>query len=301
VVHTFDLDPQILIAVEVAQVAIAALSKNRACFPEGTLVWVQDEVTGELVAVPIETVQAGQKVWSYDPDTGQWQYCEVAETYELAYDGEFTDVTYIVNGMGPLTETVSATGNHPFWVQSPGSGAAPLTQRPLALHHTGEDAEYLGPNGGRWVQARHLTPGDQLLLKDGRSATVCGLTVRTERTRVYNLNVLELHNYAVGTNGLLVHNARYSGRYADGQKAYRTNVPRDKQNNPIADPNAKGPHSRLQRDAQDESRVFSATEFDGQGNPVRRVDFAGRQGDTLPHSHSYDPTTKGFSKTKDPL
>ena len=59
------------------------------------------------------------------------------------------DVTYIVNGMGPLTQAISATGNHPFWVKAPAPGSAPLTQRPLALHHTGEDAKYLGPDGGR--------------------------------------------------------------------------------------------------------------------------------------------------------
>lgn len=211
-VRSLDLNPHLVTAISVAQVAIAALSTKRACFPEGTLVWVQDEVTGELVAVPIETIEIGQRVWSYDPDTGQWQYCEVAETYELPYDGEFADVTYIVNGMGPLTETISATGNHPFWVQSAGRNQTALTHRPLALHHTGEDAEYLGPNGGRWVQARHLTPGDQLLLKEGRSATVCGLTVRTERTRVYNFNVLELRNYAVGIEGVLVHNANYTNK-----------------------------------------------------------------------------------------
>ena len=35
---------------------------------------------------------------------------------------------------------------------------------------------------------------------------MCGLQVRTERTRVYNLNVLKLHNYAVGSDGVVVHN-----------------------------------------------------------------------------------------------
>jgi RHS repeat-associated protein len=68
---------------------------------------------------------------------------------------------------------------------------------------------------------------------------------------------------------------RYSGRYADGQKAYRTNVPRDANNNPIPDPEATGPHSRLQPDAVDHSRIYSATEFDENGQAVRRIDFSG--------------------------
>jgi hypothetical protein len=50
----------------------------------------------------------------------------------------------------------------------------------------------------------------------------------------------------------------------------------------------------LQADARDPSRVYSATEFDGNGDPVKRVDFAGRTGDPLPHEHPYDPATKGF-------
>ena len=89
--------------------------------------------------------------------------------------------------------------------------------------------------------------------------------------------------------------ARYSGRYADGQKAYRTNVPRNEKTN-IPEPveTASGPHSRLQYDARDPNRIYSATEFDAAGNPVRRIDFAGRRGEALPHHHVYDPGTKGF-------
>ena len=95
---------------------------------------------------------------------------------------------------------------------------------------------------------------------------------------------------------------RYSGRYADGQKAYRTNVPRDPVTNnpsPVApEPGApvEGPHSRLNRDAVNPDRIYSAVEFDGNGNPVGRTDFAGRPGDTLPHYHPYDPKTGGFGK-----
>jgi RHS repeat-associated protein len=93
---------------------------------------------------------------------------------------------------------------------------------------------------------------------------------------------------------------RYSGRYADGQKAYRTNVPRDAENNPLPDSEATGSHSRLQRDRVDPSRNFSATEFDEHGHPIKRIDFAGRKGDPLPHQHRYDPKTKGFGP-KEPL
>jgi RHS repeat-associated protein len=93
---------------------------------------------------------------------------------------------------------------------------------------------------------------------------------------------------------------RFSGRYPDGQKAYRTNVPRDDKNNPLPDPSATGPHTRLQPDRLDPKRIFSGTEFGSQGTPVRRVDFSGRPGDPLPHQHPYDPLTKAFGP-KEPL
>lgn len=64
---------------------------------------------------------------------------------------------------------------------------------------------------------------------------------------------------------------------------------------------AVGPHSRLQFDAKDSSRIYSATEFDAHGNPVRRIDFAARSGQDLPHSHEWDPAKGTFSKEKVPL
>ena len=93
---------------------------------------------------------------------------------------------------------------------------------------------------------------------------------------------------------------RYSGRYADGQKAYRNNVPRNKKGDPIPLEEAKGPHNRFNPDKRDPNRPYSSTEFDANGNAVGRTDFAGRPGETLPHYHPYDPGTKGFGP-KGPL
>lgn len=60
--------------------------------------------------------------------------------------------------------------------------------------------------------------GDQLLLKDGKSASVRGLTVRNERQKVYNLQVLRLHNYSVGNKGVLVHNRCALGHHGNSRK-----------------------------------------------------------------------------------
>lgn len=150
-----------------------------------------------------------------------------------------------------------------------------------------------------------------MLLGHGRIVPVDRKELRRFRGTVYNMEVDEPRCYTVGRNSMLVHNnngdgtglggtapsdlpARYSGRYGDGQKAYRTNVPRDATNTPSPHPDATGAHTRLQRDAVNPNRVYSGTEFDAAGNPMKRVDFAGRKGDAVPHQHPYDPATKAF-------
>ncbi len=87
---------------------------------------------------------------------------------------------------------------------------------------------------------------------------------------------------------------RFSGNYTDGQKAYRTNAPRDNKNNPEPLPEAEGAHTRLQMDKKDPTRTYSGTEFDANGKAVKRVDFAGRQGDELPHEHPYNANDQSF-------
>jgi RHS repeat-associated protein len=103
-------------------------------------------------------------------------------------------------------------------------------------------------------------------------------------------------------NEMFPKEGRYSGRYEDGEKAFRTNVPRDAKGDPEPHPDAKdAAHSRLQPDAKNPSRTYSATEFNNKGEAQKRTDFAGRKGDTVPHTHDYDPKTKSFSKVKKPV
>jgi len=56
------------------------------------------------------------------------------------------------------------------------------------------------------VQAGDLRAGDVLLLKSGRRATISSLSVRQVRQKVYNIQMEEVHTYAVGTSEVLVHN-----------------------------------------------------------------------------------------------
>jgi hypothetical protein len=113
-------------------------------------------------------------------------------------------------------ETIEATGGHPFWVIS----GEDLDKRPIPAHCPAEV-----PNAaisGRWVNAIDLRVGDILFTRDGRRVPVTNVSVRNVKTKVYNLQVAELENYAVGYAGILVHNtsgtpfdpASFAGRQA---------------------------------------------------------------------------------------
>jgi hypothetical protein len=144
----------------------------------------------------IEDVQAGEWVWSCDPRTGKWSRGQVTRPLVHDYAGDL--MTVAVGG-----ERIEATGNHPFWVVA-GDG---LSQRPDPHDVPAAERNALGEAAsGRWVEARSLQPGDLLLLRSGATATVEELYSRQVEQKVYNLEVAGLHTYAVGGDGVLVHN-----------------------------------------------------------------------------------------------
>ncbi len=286
-------------AAELEQEAECLASRNsgrvlpKSCFPAGTPVATSEGLR------PIEAICAGDNVWAYDLVASGWRLCHVSRPYNLRIE-KGTSVFTTVAG-----ETIESTYRHPYWVVQ---GEA-LACRPC-MEHLAE----VPPNAttpGRWVDSCNLRVGDELLLRDGRISPVERIEYRPFEGVVYNLEVENLHCYTVGRSSVLVHNNNgpetppsgaapnnpsksYSGRYADGEKAFRTNVPRDAYNDPVPDPEAIGPHTRLQRDAGNSGRIYSGTEFDANGVPIKRVDLAGRRGDTIPHEHPYDPNTKTF-------
>lgn len=160
----------------------------KTCFIAGTLVATEE---GQR---PIETVAAGELVWSCDLTTGEWILCRVAETYVLEYVGD--QVTVFAD-----KQRIESTYHHPYWVVE----GENLRDRPMPNHVA--SAEVRGAIiPGRWVDAGDLMVGDVLLLKDGRRIPVEAIEIGQVECTVYNFAVEDLQNYAVGPNGVLVHN-----------------------------------------------------------------------------------------------
>jgi RHS repeat-associated protein len=157
------------------------------CFLAGTL------VPTESGNVEIQTVKAGDRVWSYSMTTAEWELRSVEATPVHDYTGDIITI-----GVGGAV--IEATDNHPFWVVS----GDEIASRPLATD-VPEDERAFNPSG-RWVEARSLRVGDVVLLLGGETATITGLSERQEHLAVYNLRVEVNHTYAVSQAGVLVHN-----------------------------------------------------------------------------------------------
>jgi RHS repeat-associated protein len=146
----------------------AAKAARRAgnCFVEGTLVATEN---GEK---RIEDIAVGDVVLSRSSDTTQTA-TPVKQIVTQTFVREADTVLDIRLGR----ETITATPEHPFWVE--GSG---------------------------WTPARQLRRGSSLVTKDGSVVTIDSVTTRHGKFKVYNFEVANTHNYYVSPLGILVHN-----------------------------------------------------------------------------------------------
>ena len=101
-----------------------------ACFPAGTPVAVEHGYKN------IEDIQAGDKVWSFNPDTGEKALKEVVSTIQNEVD------MLIQLNIG--NEIIRSSMHHPFYSK------------------------------GEWKDAGMLEPGDVLHTKDGEEIAVTG-------------------------------------------------------------------------------------------------------------------------------
>ena len=118
------------------------------------------------------------------------------------------------------SDTIDATDNHPFWVQS----------------------------RGEWVDAIELQPGDVLLDEQGNDILVTELAVTEQDLTAYNLTIEDIHTYYAGDQPTLVHNCGdsppvgsavylapgpYAGRSIEGDATRRFNVQKRRDINEI--------------------------------------------------------------------
>jgi hypothetical protein len=158
--------------------SVVAALKNIGCFVAGTLVLTSEGL------LPIEEIQAGQLVWSYDTITGKNILASVSNPFTREVDL----LVKIISG----TQVIYTTTEHPFYIN------------------------------GEWISARELKIGDPLTAYESRqecnsmyiskstfanSAFVIDVVERIDTTaQVYNLTVSEKHNYFVSGLRILVHN-----------------------------------------------------------------------------------------------
>jgi len=169
-----------------------APAQRLSCFTAGTLVATRDGLR------PIEAIRRGEQVWSCDLVKQLWRLCRVAEPYSIHYKGTLVLVT-------AAGETTEATYQHPYSVVR-GAG---LADRPRPEHLAEVPSDARVP--GRWVDSSDLRVGDEVLLRDGRIVPVERLGHRLFEGAVYNMEVEDLHCYAVGGSSVLVHNNNGSG------------------------------------------------------------------------------------------
>jgi RHS repeat-associated protein len=127
--------------------------------------------------VPIENIHEGDEVVSRNSETGKLEHRRVTaltpphkdSLLEIRIEGERT----------PLHPTWS----HPFWVKR------------------GDATD------GSWIEAGNMLVGDLVQTMQGSWRRVVSITPLPGQETVYNFTVEEDHDYFVGEQGLLVHNA----------------------------------------------------------------------------------------------
>ncbi len=153
---------------------------RNVCFVAGTLI---KAANGDI---PIEEIQAGDYVWSWDEETGEVALKQVVETYV----NKTSELIHIFVG----GEEIITTPSHPFY--SPVKG---------------------------WTDAVHLRAGDILVLLNGEYVVVEKVQHEILETpiTVYNFQVEDSHTYYVSGIGVLVHNScNHSGAWNKERRSF---------------------------------------------------------------------------------
>lgn len=164
------------------------------CFVAGTKIKTED---GEK---NIEDIEVGDRVYSYNPETGEEGYKTVKRTFIKESD-EIVHVT-ITNADKSESVTIDATPGHPFYVVGYG-----------------------------FKYASELKIGDKLRSVSGDIYDVTEIEVEhfAIPIKVYNFEVEDWHTYAVSEVGIFVHNSKGCGVSASNEQ--KTEQPSEPQPN----------------------------------------------------------------------
>ena len=140
-------------------------SSNIACFTAGTKIHTKDGFKA------IETIKAGDYVWSENPETHEKALKKVKKIFVREKDSV---VRLSING-----EDIETTNEHPFYVEGHG-----------------------------WTNASDLKVGDKVRLEDGTIGIVekAKHAALDTSVTVYNFEVEDFHTYYVSEQKVLVHN-----------------------------------------------------------------------------------------------
>jgi hypothetical protein len=136
--------------------------------------------------------------------SSRWRLCPIIRTFIQGQSQRLN-----TNTLGD--EATQATALHPIWM----ARGEDLENRPHRKHH--HDLSEGATTPGRWVDACDVHIGDELLLRDGRTATVEAVGHAPYNGKLYNFAVSELETYAVGRHNLLVHNGNAAGGVPGGE------------------------------------------------------------------------------------
>ncbi len=146
-------------------------------------------------AVPIERIKVGDKIWARNERTGATELRRVTHIAPQHFD------RLMELRIAGEKSALHPTPTHPF----------------RARRKAGEPAH--------WIDASDLAAGMQLLAQDGRWLTIESVAALDKPAVVYNFTVEEDHDYFVGDEGSLVHNAGLCAWVDNGALKIRNRFP----------------------------------------------------------------------------
>jgi RHS repeat-associated protein len=148
---------------------------------------------------PISEVKVGDKVLSIDERTETTSYQPVMAVIQGEQRYQIIKIT-LDSG-----ESIEATAEHPFYIKGKG-----------------------------WNPASSLKVGQALQLHNGTTVVIKEVDTTVRLEKVYNLTVANTHNYFVGVDGVLVHNAKKC-KPELGKKKLEPKVPPTEKPHPLKD------------------------------------------------------------------